>query len=310
MILNRKISNFVKSLPFTYRVKTLEEKTISKIEKITLSDGRVIDLRIPAVMGILNITPDSFYAGGYFTNSKSQIDQVGIMLDEGASIIDIGAVSTKPGAKDITEGEELKRLLPAIKQIRKEFPDVVLSIDTYRSNVAQIVLIEGANIINDISGGQFDEVMFEVIAAHKVPYIIMHIQGSPRDMQLNPQYENVVDDIFGFFKQQIKKLTEAGVNENIILDPGFGFGKTVKHNFEILKKFEEFKKLGFPLLAGISRKSMINKILNTKPEDALNGTTVLNTLALLNGANILRVHDVKNAIETIKLVEYYKTIDS
>lgn len=272
---------------------------------ISLSNGKNIDLSVPIVMGILNLTPDSFYDGGRFNQSKSQIEQVEKMLKDGASIIDIGAITTRPGSNEIMEDEEVKRLLPALKQIRKTFPDAIISVDTYRSNVVQIALIEGADIINDISGGQFDEVMFEVIATHKVPYIIMHIQGSPLDMQTNPQYEDVVDDISGFFEKQVKKLAEAGVEKNIILDPGFGFGKSLDHNYEILKRLEEFKKFEFPLLAGVSRKSMINKVINTKPESALNGTTVLNTIALMNGVNILRVHDVKEAVQTIKLVEFY-----
>lgn len=278
----------------------------NNFNKISISDGRTLDLKSPIVMGILNITPDSFYDGGLFANNKNQIKQVEKMLIDGASIIDIGASSTRPGAQDISENEEIKRLLPALNGVRKKFPEAIISIDTYRSNVAHIALEKGADMINDISGGQFDEGMFDLIATRNTPYVIMHIQGRPGNMQKNPVYKDVVNDISDFFSGQLQKLANLEVNKNIILDPGFGFGKTLKHNYEILNRFREFKKLGFPLLAGISRKSMINKLIQTHPKNALNGTTVLNTLALMNGANILRVHDVKEAIQAIKLVEFYK----
>jgi len=227
------------------------------------------------------------------------------MIIDGASIIDIGAVSTRPGAIGISEERELARLLEIQNLIIHHFPDIILSVDTYRSQIAKTVLENGAHIINDISGGTFDNKMFEVIAKYQVPYILVHIQGTPKNMQQNPQYENVVDEINLFFQQQIAKLNQLGITNNIILDPGFGFGKTLEHNYKLLHHLNSFKELGHPILAGVSRKSMINKILNTKPQDALNGTTVINTIALLNGANILRVHDVKEAVEAIQLVEFH-----
>lgn len=256
-------------------------------------------------MGILNATPDSFYDGGKFVSDRDILQQVEKMIDDGANIIDIGAVSTRPGAKEISENEELERLLRVLNLITLHYPDVIISIDTYNSRIAKSVIENGAHIINDISGGTFDSKMFEVIAKYEVPYVIMHIQGTPKNMQQNPQYQNVVNDILGFFEQQIAKLKEIGITKNIIIDPGFGFGKSLEHNYELLHHLASFAEMGFPVLAGISRKSMINKLLKTKPQDALNGTTVLNTVALLNGANIIRAHDVKEAVEAIKLVEFY-----
>ncbi|OQX81276.1 MAG: dihydropteroate synthase [Bacteroidetes bacterium 4484_249] len=264
---------------------------------------KTLSLAKPVIMGILNITPDSFYDGGKFRFEKEQLNKVEKMVIEGAAIIDVGAVSTRPGAKQVSQQEELNRLLPVVKIILNSFPEVFISVDTFRSEVAKAVINEGIHIINDISGGTFDEKMFEVIAGYKVPYIMMHIKGTPENMQESPQYENVVEEIKEFFKVQLEKLAKLNITENIVLDPGFGFGKTLEHNFEILKNLNLFKNLGFPLLAGLSRKSMINKVLNIKPAQALNGTTVLNTIALLNGANILRVHDVKEAVEAVKLVE-------
>ncbi|RLD54645.1 MAG: dihydropteroate synthase [Bacteroidetes bacterium] len=257
-------------------------------------------------MGILNLTPDSFYDGGFYKNEKGFISQTEKMLSEGADIIDIGAVSTRPGADDVTLDEEIKRLVPAIKRISQEFPDAIISVDSYRSKVAEEAINNGAHIINDISGGVFDPEMFHVIAKLKVPYILMHIKGKPKNMQQNPQYKDVVEELTGFFKLQITKLYDLGVTENIILDPGFGFGKSLEDNYTLLRNLSSFKKMGYPLLAGVSRKSMINKVLGTKPSEALNGTSVLHTLALINGANILRVHDVKEAVEVIKLMEVYK----
>ena len=252
-------------------------------------------------MGILNITSDSFYDGGKHKTQKDILFQCDKMLLEGAAIIDIGAVSTRPGADKVSEENEIARLLPVLKIIRKYFSGTIISIDTYRSSIAEIVVNNGADIINDISGGNFDNRMFETIAKLKVPYIIMHIKGTPQNMQINPTYKNVVKEIKDFFFKKIEELKTIGVN-NIIIDPGFGFGKTVEHNYQILSHLDTFKSLGVPVLAGLSRKSMINKVLNTKPKDALNGTTVLNTIALLKGADILRVHDVKEAIEVIKIV--------
>lgn len=260
----------------------------------------------PIIMGILNVNPDSFYDGGKFNSEKDILLHVEKMIGEGATIIDIGAASTRPGAEEITEKQELERLLKVLNLISLNFPDTIISVDTYRSFIARKVIENGAHIINDISGGTFDTNMFEVIAEQQVPYIMMHIQGTPKNMQQNPQYENVVNEIKLFFQHQLTKLKQLGVTKNIILDPGFGFGKTLEHNYELLYHLNSFKDLGYSIMAGVSRKSMINKVLKIKPQNALNGTTILNTIALLNGANILRVHDVKEAMEAIKLVEFYK----
>ncbi len=252
-------------------------------------------------MGILNITPDSFYDGGKYKTQKDILIQCEKMLSEGVAIIDIGAVSTRPGADKVSKENEITRLLPVLKIIRKYFSEAIISIDTYRSSIAEIVVDTGADIINDISGGNFDDRMFEIIAKLKVPYIMMHIKGTPQNMQQNPKYKNVVKEIKDFFFKKIEELKTIGVNK-IIIDPGFGFGKTVEHSYQILNHLDTFKSLGVPVLAGLSRKSMINKVLNTKPKNALNGTTILNTIALLKGADIIRVHDVKEAVEVIKIV--------
>jgi len=271
-------------------------------------NGKLLDLSSPVVMGILNITPDSFYDGGRYPTNENAVLQAGRMIREGAAIIDIGAVSTRPDAVEIDEKEEWSRLKNVLPVLRKEFPETIISVDTWRSSVAREAVACGADMINDISGGRFDKEMFETIAGLKVAYIMMHTQGTPGTMQQNPHYDDVVSDIFDFFAENLKKLRHLGVTDNIIIDPGFGFGKTVKHNYELLSKISKFKSLGFPLLAGLSRKSMINKILESKPSEALNGTSVLNTIALLNGADILRVHDVKEAVEAIKLVGFYQNI--
>lgn len=252
-------------------------------------------------MGILNITPDSFYDGGKYLYKENWISQTKKMLDEGADIIDIGAVSTRPNAKEISEEEELQRLIPVIKTLKNEFSGIIISVDTYRSKVARQAINEGASIINDISAGTFDENMIQTVAELNVPYIIMHIKGTPENMQQNPVYDDVIKEIMIFFSRRIELCKKAGVND-VIIDPGFGFGKTVEHNYEILKNLELFKIFELPILVGISRKSMINKVLNIRSTDALNGTTSLNTIALLKSANILRVHDVKQASETIKIV--------
>lgn len=267
-----------------------------------------LSFQTPKVMGILNLTPDSFYDGGKYNNDLVYLTQVEKMLNEGADFIDMGAVSTRPGAVNVDEKEELERLLIPLKKIKKLFPEAIISIDTYRSNVAREVIAAGAHIINDISGGTFDDKMVLVVAEElKVPFVLMHIQGNPSTMQENPVYNDVVSEIKGFLENQLNKLAQLGVTKNIIIDPGFGFGKTVKHNFQLLAGIPAFQAFGFPIMAGISRKSMINKVIKTTPENALNGTTVLHTLALLNGVNILRVHDVKEAKEAIKLVEEYKS---
>lgn len=264
--------------------------------------GNLIDLSAPKVMGILNITPDSFFDGGSYKNEKDILTKTEKMLSEGATFIDVGAYSSRPGAIHVSEEEELKRILPVIKLLVKEFNDIIISVDTFRSKVAEQTINEGAAIINDISGGEMDENMFNTIAELQVPYIIMHMQGTPQNMQLNPQYENVITEITSFFSEQLFKLKELKVND-VIIDVGFGFGKTIEHNFELLKKLDFFKRLDVPILTGVSRKSMLYKTLNITPKEALNATTVANTIALLNGTNILRVHDVKEAVETVKIVE-------
>jgi len=256
------------------------------------------------VMGILNLTPDSFYDGGKLDDETALLEQASRFLREGAAILDLGAVSTRPGAADVSEAEELQRLLGPLKLIRREFPEALISIDTWRSRVAEACAAEGADIINDISGGMLDPNMFATVARLQLPYVLMHMQGNPQTMQLDPQYTDVVAEVLDFFKTQCETLESLGFRR-IILDPGFGFGKTPEHNFKLLKALPELAFHGYPILAGVSRKSMINRVLGTKPESALNGTTVANTLALLNGAAILRVHDVKEAMQAVKLVEFY-----
>jgi len=271
-------------------------------------NGKHLDFSSSAVMGILNITPDSFFDGGKFASAERAVKQAEKMVQEGVAIIDVGAVSTRPGAAEVDETNEWSRLFEILPLLRKKFPTAILSVDTWRSSIARKAAAEGADMINDISGGQFDSKMFETVADLKIAYILMHTQGTPRTMQQNPHYENVADDVLCFFIKNLKKLNHLGVTENIILDPGFGFGKTVEHNFVLLSNLKKFKNLGFPVLAGVSRKSLINRILEIKPSEALNGTTVLNTIALLNGADILRVHDVKEAVEAVKLLHFYQKI--
>jgi len=254
-------------------------------------------------MGILNITENSFYDGGKFNNNEKIKKQIQKMNKEGAQIIDIGCVSTKPGSNLKTEKEEIKAITKKIQFIRKTFPKIIISIDTFRARVAEICIKEGANIINDISGGNLDKNMFNIISKYNCPYILMHMQGTPKDMQIKPTYKNTIKEIITFFTDKIKKLQQNGV-ENIIIDPGFGFGKTLKHNYEILNNLQLFKKIKKPILVGVSRKSMINKLLNIKPEEALNGTSILNTICLEKGAKIIRVHDVKEAIECIKIYNF------
>lgn len=259
----------------------------------------------PLIMGILNVTPDSFFDGGKFTSEIQWLEHTQQMIDEGADIIDIGAYSTRPGATDVSEQEEMERLAKVIKSVRKQFPEVLISADTFRASIASKAIDAGANIINDISGGTMDEMMFSTIAKLKVPYILMHIQGTPKTMQEKPQYENVTEDVFTFFTSKLKELNDLGVSK-VIFDPGFGFGKTLEHNYQLLENLEKFNSIGLPVLVGFSRKSMVCKLLKIKPEDALNGTSVLNTIALEKGAKILRVHDVKEAKEAVMIVEYFK----
>lgn len=261
----------------------------------------LINLNEPMVMGILNLTPDSFYDGGKHNSDNSFLTQTEKMLSEGATIIDIGAYSSKPNAQEITEKEELERLLKPLQKIRKEFPNAIISVDTFRSNVAKIAVENGANIINDISAGNLDEKMFETVANLDVPYVLMHMQGSPQTMQQNPNYKNVIEDVAYFFSEKLKELRNLGVKD-VILDVGFGFGKKMEHNFELLSNLNHFQIFEIPIMVGLSRKSMIYKTLNIKTNESLNGTTALHTIALQKGAKIIRTHDVKEAVECIKLV--------
>lgn len=267
--------------------------------------GKLLDLSTPVIMGILNITPDSFYDGGQITGVGSALSLAESMLKEGATILDIGGQSTRPGAKSINSTEEWKRIGPSLISIKKHFPDAIISIDTFHSQVAKNAVEEGASIINDISAGDFDNGMFSFVLNSQTPYLIMHMQGSPENMQENPQYENVVSEVLNYFIKKVSHLKMMGLND-IIIDPGFGFGKTLENNYSLLKNLSLFQILDCPILAGISRKSMITKTLNITPADALNGTNALNTIALLNGASILRVHDVAEAIEVNKLVSDYQ----
>ena len=275
-------------------------------QKRSIRCGRMqLYLSEPVVMGILNITADSFFDGGRYLTEKAMLSRVQTMLDEGAAIIDIGAVSTRHGSKAVSAGEELSLIAKSVKTIAVQFPEIIISVDTYRSQVARMAAAQGAHIINDISGGTMDPLMHETIAGLDAAYVLMHIQGTPENMQDNPVYEDVSKEVARFFDRQLESLTSLG-KSNIILDPGFGFGKSVAHNYELLNNLERFCDYSYPLMAGVSRKSMINRVLNTTPAEALNGTTVLNTIALLKGALILRVHDVKPAAEAIKLVAAMK----
>lgn len=262
-----------------------------------------MDLSQPRVMGIINVTPDSFYKGSRFLKQSDMMDAVSRMIADGADIIDVGGYSSRPGAEEITAGEERERVLGAVKLIRKEFPDAVISIDTFRADIAGEAVEEyGADMINDISGGEADGGMFALAARLNVPYVMMHMKGNPRTMQDNPVYENVVAELLRWFGERVFRLHSAGLKD-LIIDPGFGFGKTIKHNFEILDNLKDFSIAGLPLMVGLSRKSMIWRTLDITPEDSLNGTVVLNTVALLKGADILRVHDVKEAVQAIRLTE-------
>jgi len=262
--------------------------------------GKLVDLSTPAVMGILNVTPDSFYDGGQLSSVDSLLNRAEKHLTAGARFLDLGAVSSRPGAADISEADELKRLLPALKSLRTHFQDSIISVDTWRATVAAAAVDMGADMINDISGGMMDSNMHGTIAQLKVPYIIMHMQGTPSTMQIAPAYENVANSVYDFLLQQWLKLKSLGVAD-VIIDPGFGFGKTLDHNYDLLHNLDKLALMGPPVLVGFSRKRMINEVIETKPNEALNGTSILNTLALSKGASILRVHDVKEAVEAVKL---------
>ncbi|MCF6351196.1 MAG: dihydropteroate synthase [Flavobacteriaceae bacterium] len=267
--------------------------------------GELIDLACSKVMGILNITPDSFYDGGKFIATKEIIQQTKKMLDQGATFIDIGAYSSRPNAKHISEEEELHRILPVVKLLIHEFPKVLISIDTFRSKVASKCLDLGACMINDISGGNLDKNMFTVIAKYQVPYVLMHMQGNPQNMQQKVTYKDVVQDIIYFFSEKLTKLRKLQIND-VILDVGFGFGKTTNQNYEILQKLELFQPFELPILAGLSRKSMLYEFLEEPLDKMLNATSIVNTIALQKGASILRVHDVKEALECIRIIEKTK----
>jgi dihydropteroate synthase len=270
--------------------------------------GNLIDLKNPKVMGILNTTPDSFFDGGKFNDEKKILNQVEKMLQDGATFIDVGAYSSKPGAEFVTEEEELSRLLPILELILKHFPNVYLSIDTFRSNVAKRAVENGAAMINDISAGLLDDKMIETVAQLQVPYIMMHMKGNPQTMQSLANYDDIVKEMVFYFSERISTARRFGLND-IIIDPGFGFAKTLEHNYEVMRKMDYFSILELPLLIGVSRKSMIYKLLESTPQEALNGTTVLNTIALQRGASILRVHDVKEAMECVKINEQLNTFN-
>lgn len=264
--------------------------------------GKLIDLSVPKIMGIINVTPDSFFSGSRYKTREEIIGAAAGMIRDGADIIDVGGYSTRPGAEDVSAETEKKRLLEAVKLIKKEFPEAVISVDTFRADVAQEAVLDcGASIINDVAGGEADPAMFGIIEKLNVPYVLTHMQGTPRTMQVKPEYGNVVADVLKWLGQRIHRLRSAGVRD-IIVDPGFGLGKSIDHNFEILRCLGDFRIAGLPVLAGVSRKSMIWKTLGISPEESLNGTTVLNTVALMKGADIIRVHDVKQAAEAIKLL--------
>ena len=271
----------------------------------TLNCGNnVLNTDKPLVMGILNLTPDSFFDGGRYTGEDAWLSQTEKMIQEGASIIDLGAVSTRPGAHHVSEEEEIARLLPTLELLTKRYTETVFSVDTYRAKVVKLSADAGAGIINDISGGSMDSELIETVAATGLPYILMHMQGTPATMQANPVYTDVSNEIGLFFEENISQLQDSGINQ-VILDPGFGFGKSIEQNFKLLSELNVFKKYSIPILVGISRKSMIYKLLAITPEEALPATSALHLAALLNGADILRVHDVKEAVQMIKLAETY-----
>lgn len=267
--------------------------------------GKLIDLTTPKIMGILNLTPDSFYDGGLYNNTDRALAQTEKMLLEGATFIDVGGASSKPGVAEVSADEELARVLPVIEKIHIKFPDTLISIDTYRSDVAQQAVAAGAAMVNDISGGNLDAKMLKTVGALGVPFVAMHMQGKPQNMQDKPSYDNILTDIRSFFAAKIDAAHKAGIHD-IIIDPGFGFGKTLEHNYALLKHLSSIQMDGVPMLIGVSRKSMIYKLLQIEVAEAGNGTSVLNTVALQQGAQILRVHDVKEAHQAVQLIEKLK----
>lgn len=268
--------------------------------------GRLLDLSTPQVMGILNVTPDSFYSDSRMQTEKDIADRAQQIIDEGASIIDIGAYSSRPNAEHISAEEEMNRLRAGLEILNRNHPDVVISVDTFRAEVAEQCVKEyGVAMINDISAGEMDNRMFATVAELGVPYIMMHMQGTPQNMQNEPHYDNLMKEVFLYFATKVQQLRDLGVKD-IILDPGFGFGKTLEHNYELMAHLDEFSVFELPLLVGVSRKSMIYKLLGGTPQDSLNGTTVLDTVALMKGAHILRVHDVREAVEAVRMTEKIK----
>lgn len=269
-------------------------------------NGRLLDLSTPQVMGILNVTPDSFYAGSRMQTETQIATRVEQMLEEGADMIDIGAYSSRPGAADISVQEEMDRLRAGLSIVRRMHPDAIVSVDTFRAAVARMCVEEyGVAIVNDISGGEMDKDMFPIVARLGVPYVLMHMQGTPQNMQQQPRYDSLLEDIFRYFARKVQQLRDLGAKD-IVLDPGFGFGKTLEHNYELLAHLEDFRIFGLPLLVGVSRKSMVYNLLGTTPAEALNGTTAVNTVCLMKGTDILRVHDVRQAVEAIKIITKMK----
>lgn len=269
-------------------------------------NGRLLDLSTPQVMGILNVTPDSFYAGSRMQTETQIATRVEQMLEEGADMIDIGAYSSRPGAADISVQEEMDRLRAGLRIVRRMHPDAIVSVDTFRAAVACMCVEEyGVAIVNDISGGEMDKDMFPTVARLGVPYVLMHMQGTPQNMQQQPHYDSLLGDIFRYFARKVQQLRDLGAKD-IVLDLGFGFGKTLEHNYELLAHLEDFRIFGLPLLVGVSRKSMVYNLLGTTPAEALNGTTAVNTVCLMKGADILRVHDVRQAVEAIKIITKMK----
>ncbi|EKA79031.1 dihydropteroate synthase [Bacteroides fragilis] len=280
----------------------------STILKSLNVNGRLLDLSTPQVMGILNVTPDSFYAGSRSRTEAEIAARACQILDEGASIIDIGAYSSRANAEHISPEEEMQRLRTGLEILNRNHPDAIISVDTFRVEVARQCVEEyGAAIINDISAGEMDEQMFPTVARLNVPYIMMHMQGTPQNMQKEPHYENLLKEVFMYFARKVRQLRDLGMKD-IILDPGFGFGKTLEHNYELMAHLEEFGIFELPLLVGVSRKSMIYRLFGATPQEALNGTTVLDTVALMKGADILRVHDVREAVEAVRLIEKLKSV--
>jgi dihydropteroate synthase len=267
--------------------------------------GRLLDLSTPKVMGILNVTPDSFYSGSRVMDDDDVLPRAEKMLREGAAIIDVGGMSTRPGAEEISEDEELHRVIPAVETIHRNFPDAVISIDTFRSRVAEEAAGAGAAIVNDISAGRSDEKLLPAVARLQMPYVLMHMQGTPQTMQQNPFYQDAVKDVFDFLKEKMIQLNRLGIYD-IVADTGFGFGKSVEHNYDLLRNLHVFRSLGVPLMAGLSRKSMICKVLQVNPGQALSGTIALNAIALMNGAKLLRVHDVREAMHVIGVIAQLK----